>query len=119
MASAIDGLRKQAEHGWELGTEEGFSGVTKAAGLADGAFTLLFVLVILAVAALVGGEFIDAIPSDGAFGDAVVDMEAHGETAFTLFAVGLLIIPAAALIGYLWTQMGGIMGNGVQRLGRR
>ena len=114
--SWLDQYRSQAEKGWRLGSEEGISGVTKAAGLADGAFTLLFVLVILAVAALVGGEFIDAIPSDGAFGDSVVDMEAHGETAFTLFAVGLLIIPAAALIGYLWTQMGGIMNNGLNRM---
>ena len=106
-----DALHRYAELGWQLGSEDGFSGVTRAFGLADGAFTLLFVLVILAVAALVGGEFIDAIPDDGAYSNATEDIETHGGTAFTLFAVGLLIIPAAALIGYLWTQMGGIMGG--------
>ena len=57
----------------------------------------------------------DAIPSDGAFGNATDDMEDHGATAFTLFSVGLLIIPAAALIGYLWTSMGGIMNGHVRR----
>ena len=114
--SWLDQYRRQARRGWELGSEEGISGVTKAAGLADGAFTLLFVLVILAVAALVGGEFIDAMPTDGAYSNATDDMEEHGGTAFTLFAVGLLIIPAAALIGYLWTQMGGIMAGGLNRM---
>ena len=108
----IDQLKSQASAGWELGSEEGFSGVTKAFGLADGAFTLLFVLIILGVAAMVGGEFIGAIPDDGAFSNATAEIEEHGGTAFVLFAVGLLIIPAAAVVGYLWTQMGGMMGNG-------
>ena len=113
----LNGARERAEQGWQLGSEEGFSGVSRAFGLADGAFTLLFVLIILGVAALVGGEFIDAIPSDGVFGEAVTDIETHGETAFVLFAVGLLIIPAAAVVGYLWTQMGGMMnGGGLQRM---
>ena len=105
-------IEDSAKLGWQLGSEDGIDGVYKAFGLADGAFTLLFVLVILAVAALVGGEFIDAIPESGAFNTSIEDIEGHGNTAFTLFAVGLLIIPAAALIGYLWVQMGGLGGNG-------
>ena len=105
-------LSQTVRSGYKMGRDEGFSGVTRAAGLADGAFTLLFVLVLLAVTALVGGEFIDAVPDDGAFNESIADIETHGGTAFTLFAVGLLIIPAAALIGYLWTSMGGVMVNG-------
>ena len=114
---AVSELESLASTAWKAGAEaDDFRGAVSAAGLADGAFTLLFVLVILAVAALVGGEFIDAVPGDNAFEAAITDIETHGETAFVLFAVGLLIIPAAALIGYLWSQMGGIMNGGVQRM---
>ena len=117
MPLGIQHLRERAEQGYQLGSEDGFSGVTKAFGLADGAFTLLFVLIILSVAALVGGEFIAAIPSDGAFGDSITELENNAGTSFTLFAVGLLIIPAAAVVGYLWTQMGGMMGgDGITRM---
>ena len=116
MASMPDTLQESAQQGWKMGSKEGLSGISRAAGLADGAFTLLFVLIILAVAALVGGEFISAVPTDGAFGDAITDLETNAATAFTLFAVGLLIIPAAAVVGYLWTQMGGMMGGGLQRM---
>ncbi|MCU4926914.1 hypothetical protein OB905_13145 [Halobacteria archaeon AArc-dxtr1] len=118
MALMPDVLKDSAREGWELGSEDGLSGISKAAGLADGAFTLLFVLIILAVAALVGGEFLEAIPSDGAFGDSIDTLEDNAATSFTLFAVGLLIIPAAAVVGYLWTQMGGMMNGGLQRMGR-
>lgn len=105
-------LKESAERGWKMGAEDGISGISKAAGLADGAFTLLFVLIILSVAALVGGEFISAIPQDGAFNESIATLEDNAGTSFTLFAVGLLIIPAAAVVGYLWTQMGGMMGGG-------
>jgi hypothetical protein len=114
-------VRHNARRGWELGSEDGFSGVTKAAGLADGAFTLLFVLIVVAVGALVGGEFIAAIDAPANAADrtpienGTVAIENNGSTAFTLFAVGLLVIPAAAVVGYLWTQMGGMMGGGMGR----
>lgn len=110
MASAMN-PKEQAELGYELGATQGLAGVKKAANLAQGAFTLLFTLIILAVAALVGGEFIGAIPTNGPFGSTVSDLENNAQTGFTLFAVGLLIIPAAALIGYLYTNLGGMMGR--------
>lgn len=116
MALLPDTITDSARKGWDMGSEDGLSGISRAAGLADGAFTLLFVLIILSVAALVGGEFIDAIPSDGTFGDSITTLEENAATSFTLFAVGLLIIPAAAVVGYLWTQMGGMMGGGIQRV---
>ena len=105
-------IGEKARYGFELGRRDRWSGVTKAAGLADGAFTLLFVLIILAVTALVGGEFISAIPQDGAFNDSIATLEDNAGTAFVLFSVGLLIIPAAAIVGYLWTQMGGLAAPG-------
>lgn len=111
MARAIPSLSDCIEVGWKLGAEEGFSGVVKAFNLANGAFTLLFVLIILAVTALVGGEFIEAIPTDGPFENALTDIEENSATAFVVFAVGLLIIPAVAIIGYLWVNMGGMMGT--------
>ena len=110
-------MKWKARYGWELGAEEGLDGVRKAFGLADGAFVLLFTLIIVTVSALVGGEFIDAVDSEGPFGDAIAEVESTAGTAFTLFGVGLLIIPAAAIVGYLWTQMGGLAG-GFNRQGR-
>jgi hypothetical protein len=71
---------------------------------------VLFVLIIVAVSALVGGEFITAIPSDGPFNSSITDIQNNANTAFTLFAVGLLIIPAASIIGFLAARMGGLMG---------
>ena len=115
MAFVPEQLKQAAEDGYDLGAEEGIEGVMKAGGLADGAFTLLLVLITLVVAALVGGAFIDAVPADGAFNESIVDMEDNAATAFILFAVGLLIIPAAAVVGYLWTQMGGMIGGGARR----
>ncbi|MCU4926915.1 hypothetical protein OB905_13150 [Halobacteria archaeon AArc-dxtr1] len=116
----LDQLKHNANRGWEMGREDGFSGVTRAAGLADGAFTLLFVLIILAVAALVGGEFLDAIevPTEDPtpIEESIGDIESNASTAFVLFGVGILVIPAAAVVGYLWTQMGGMIGGGLQRM---
>lgn len=104
-------LKEKAQIGWRLGAEEGIEGIKKANNLAQGAFTLLFTLIILAVAALVGGEFISAVPQNGTFGNVTTTIEDNASTGFVLFAVGLLIIPAAALIGYLYTNLGGLMGG--------
>lgn len=110
FASMFDQLKLNAQTGWDLGSQGDLSGLKQANNLAQGAFTLLFVLIILAVTALVGGEFISAIPATGPFGDAITDMENNASTAMLLFAVGLLIIPAAALIAYLYQNLGGMMG---------
>jgi len=117
MPSGMQRLREQAQTGYQLGAQEGLSGISKAANLANGAFTVLFVLIIVAVSALVGGEFISAVPTDGPFSSSITDLENNAGTAFTLFAVGLLIIPAAAIIGFLASRMGGLMG-GMGGMGR-
>jgi len=116
MSATVGRLKEQAQAGYQLGAEEGLSGVSKAANLAQGAFTVLFVLIIVAVSALVGGEFITAIPDKGTFNNSITTLESNANTAFTLFAVGLLIVPAAAIIGFLASRMGGLMGgNGGMR----
>lgn len=103
-------IRTQAEYGWKQGRDKAVSGETTARGLIDATFTLLFTIIILAVSILVGGEFIGAIPTDGPFGDQISTIEDNAGTSFTLFAVGLLVIPAAGVVGYLYTQMGGLVG---------
>lgn len=111
-------ITSQAKAGFQMGAEKAVNGETTARGLVDGAFTLLFVLIVLAVTALVGGEFIGAMPSNGTFNESMTTLEDNSGTSITLFAVGLLVIPAAAVVGYLYTQMGGVIGMGGGRRGR-
>jgi len=73
--------------------------------LANMAIGLLTVLITLLVSVLVGGAFADAIPTDNAFGNATEAITSNGETAFTIFAVGLLVIPAVGII-FLVRRMG-------------
>jgi len=73
--------------------------------LANMAIGLLTVLITLLVSVLVGGAFAEAITTDNAFGNATQAITSNGETAFTIFAVGLLVIPAVGII-FLVRRMG-------------
>jgi len=85
---------------------------SRAAGLASGAVVLLITLVVIAMAALVGGEFLTAIPSDSAFSGAIETLTENGRTAFTIFGVSLLAIPAVAVLTYIVMNLGGFMDLG-------
>jgi hypothetical protein len=74
--------------------------------LANMAVGLLTVIVTLLVSILVAGEFVDAIPADNAFGNATETVAKNGETAFVIFGVGLLVIPAVGIL-FLVRRMGG------------
>jgi len=73
--------------------------------LANMAVGLLTVIVTLLVSILVAGEFADAIPEDNAFGNATQTVTENGETAFVIFGVGLLVIPAVGIL-FLVRRMG-------------
>jgi len=79
--------------------------------LANMAVGLLTVIVTLLVSVLVGGEFADAIPQDNAFGNATQTITDNAETAFVIFGVGLLVIPAVGIL-FLVRRMGGGGGMG-------
>lgn len=79
--------------------------------LVAGAVGLLVVLMVLGLAALMGGEFIGAIPSDSIYSNVTTDLQDHGETAFVLFAVSLLALPVVAVLGYIIISLGPFVGG--------
>jgi len=94
---------------------------TVAYNLAAGAMTLLITLMIVLLAALVGGKFASAVPSDGVFSDAVNTTTNNAGTAFVIFGVSLLAIPTVAVLAYMITRLGGFIGfnaGGMMRRGR-
>jgi hypothetical protein len=93
---------------------------SRARNLAAGAVTMLVTLIIVLLAALVGGEFASAIPSDSTFGNAINTTTDNAGTAFVIFGVSLLAIPAVAVLSYIVLNLGGFMnvGNVVSRLRR-
>jgi len=96
-------------------------GETVAYNLAAGAMTLLITLMIVLLAALVGGKFASAVPSDGVFSEAVNTTTNNAGTAFVIFGVSLLAIPTVAVLAYMITRLGGFIGfnaGGMMRRGR-
>jgi hypothetical protein len=93
---------------------------SRASNLAAGAVTMLVTLIIVLLAALVGGEFASAIPSDSTFGNAINTTTDNAGTAFVIFGVSLLAIPAVAVLSYIVLNLGGFMnvGNVGSRLRR-
>lgn len=79
--------------------------------LVGGALTLLVTLIVVLLAALVGGEFASAIPSDSTFSSAINTTTDNAGTAFVIFGVTLLAIPATAAVAYIITNMGPVIGS--------
>ena len=78
--------------------------------LANFAIGFLVTMIVLFLAVLVGGEFMGAIDAEGnPLGDVIADMEGHVITAFAIFGVTLLVIPAVAAIVLIRGGFG--MGN--------
>jgi len=89
-------------------------GVGRAANLAAGAVMLLITLMIVLLAALVGGQFAAAIPSDSVFSDAITTTTDNAGTAFVIFGVSLLAIPTVSVLGYIVMKLGPFIGfNGM------
>lgn len=83
---------------------------TNARNLAAGAMTLLITLMIVLLAALVGGKFAGAIPSGSPFSQAIQTTTDNAGTAFVIFGVSLLAIPTTAVLAYMITRLGGFIG---------
>ncbi|MFW5905407.1 MAG: hypothetical protein ACOCUO_01005 [archaeon] len=85
-----------------------------ASNLAAGAVMLLITLVIILLAALVGGEFASAIPSDSVFEEAITTTTDNAGTAFVIFGVSLLAIPTVSVLAYIVIKLGPFIGfNGM------
>jgi len=84
----------------------------RPSNLAAGAMTLLITLMIILLAALVGGQFAQAIPSDSTFSNAISTTTDNAGTAFVIFGVALLAIPTVSVLAYLVTRLGGFIGFG-------
>jgi len=98
--------------------DQSFSADTRAQSrLVGGAITLLVVIMLVGLAALLGGEFVGAIPSDAVYANVTTDLQQHGETAFTIFAVLTLAIPVVAALGYIIVNLGPFFGGGGGGLG--
>jgi hypothetical protein len=76
--------------------------------------TLGLSVIMLILMAIVAGYFVSEAPSNGAFSDAINQVESVGGTAFILLAVALLAVPVVAIVGYFmrsglgaFIQMGG------------
>lgn len=81
-----------------------------AANLAAGAVMLLITLMIVLLAALVGGQFAAAIPSDSVFNEAITTTTDNAGTAFVIFGVSLLAIPTVSVLAYIVMKLGPFIG---------
>lgn len=87
---------------------------TAAMNLAAGAVMLLITLMIVLLAALVGGRFASAIPSDSVFSSAITTTTDNAGTAFVIFGVSLLAIPTVSVLAYIVMKLGPFIGfNGM------
>lgn len=94
----------------------------RAANLAAGAVMLLITLMIVLLAALVGGQFAAAIPSDSVFSNAITTTTDNAGTAFVIFGVSLLAIPTVSVLAYIVMKLGpfiGFNGGGGNLMQRR
>lgn len=82
-----------------------------ANNLAAGAIMLLITLIIVSLGALVGGEFIGALPSDSPFSTAITAVENNAGTSFEIFGIALLGIPAVSILAYLISRLGPFVGG--------
>jgi hypothetical protein len=97
---------------WEDELSAALTATTTNNTLASYAIGLLVTLIVLLVTALVGGEFAAAIPSNGTFSSGIDQVTSSASTAFVIFGVSLLILPAVAAVVLIVRGFGGMMGGG-------
>jgi hypothetical protein len=73
---------------------------TVAHNMVGAAISLGLAVIMMILMAIVAGYFVAEAPSDGAFSEAISQIESVGGTAFILLAVALLAIPVVAIVGY-------------------
>lgn len=90
---------------------------TRVHNIVGAAVTLGLSVIMLILMAIVAGYFVAEAPSNGAFSEAINQVESIGGTAFILLAVALLAVPVVAVVGYFMRSgLGGfITGGGMRR----
>lgn len=126
QVAAFESLHDPWGTAWHVedAVERAPTGDSFASNLAAGAVMLLITLMIVLLAALVGGQFASAIPSDSVFSDAINTTTENAGTAFVIFGVSLLAIPTVSVLAYIVMKLGPFigfngMGGGGQQFMRR
>jgi len=89
---------------------------SRAHNIVGAAVTLGLSVIMLILMAIVAGYFVSEAPSDGAFSDAIDQVESVGGTAFVLLAVALLAVPVVAIVGYFMSSgLGAFISTGGMR----
>lgn len=90
--------------------------VSRSHNIVGAAVTLGLSVIMLILMAIVAGYFVSEAPSNGAFSDAINQVESVGGTAFILLAVALLAVPVVAIVGYFMRSgLGGFITGGGMR----
>ncbi|WP_367175089.1 hypothetical protein [Haloarcula rubripromontorii] len=90
--------------------------VSRSHNIVGAAVTLGLSVIMLILMAIVAGYFVSEAPSNGAFSDAINQVEQVGGTAFILLAVALLAVPVVAIVGYFMRSgLGGFITGGGMR----
>jgi len=79
--------------------------------LANYAIGLLTAVVVLILSVMLAGEFIAAMPTDHPFSTQMTEIQENVGTAFTIFAVTLLIVPIVAALLLVRGLGGGVTGG--------
>lgn len=86
---------------------------TVAHNIVGASITLGLAVIMLILMAIVAGYFVQEAPSNGAFSNAITEVENIGGTAFILLAVALLAVPVVAIVGFFMRSgLGGFISTG-------
>lgn len=86
---------------------------SKSHNIVGAAITLGLAVIMLILMAIVAGYFVQEAPSNGAFTNAINQVESVGGTAFVLLAVALLAVPVVAIVAYFSRSgLGGFLRGG-------
>jgi len=89
---------------------------SRSHNIVGAAVTLGLSVIMLILMAIVAGYFVAEAPSNGAFSDAIAQVESVGGTAFILLSVALLAVPVVAIVGYFMRSgLGGFITGGGMR----
>jgi len=92
---------------------------SRSHNIVGAAITLGLAVIMLILMAIVAGYFVQEAPSNGAFTNAINQVESVGGTAFVLLAVALLAVPVVAIVAYFSRSgLGGFIGGGGGGMGR-
>ena len=101
---------------WQSGSNAKSFKQVRQQNVAQHGLAFLLLAILIGVAALVTGEFFEAIPSDGPFETELTDIEGNVGTGLIILGIVLIVIPVVAIIAYLWANLGGLAGVNGRRM---